>query len=126
MVLLQAITIAEDRFDKYRRQPDFIQSYIFPGGVLPTANIIRQQAARAGLELTTYESFGSSYARTLAVWRERFLAAWPEIERLGFDTSFKRMWEYYLCYCEAGFRNGAIDVGFYKFRLCPVESQILR
>ena len=118
-VLLQAITIAEDRFDKYRQQPDFIQSYIFPGGVLPTVDIIRQQAARAGLELTTHEPFGLSYARTLAVWRERFLAAWPEIERLGFDTSFKRMWEYYLCYCEAGFRNGAIDVGFYKFKPRP-------
>ncbi len=76
-VLLQAITIAEDRFDKYRQQPDFIQSYIFPGGVLPTVDIIRQQAARAGLELTAHEPFGLSYARTLAVWRERFLAAWP-------------------------------------------------
>ena len=57
-----------------------------------------------------------SYARTLAVWRERFLAAWPQIKRLGFDDWFKRMWEYYLCYCEAGFRNGAIDVGFFKFK----------
>lgn len=115
-VLLQAITIAEDRFDKYRQQPDFIQSYIFPGGVLPTVDIIRAQAEHAGLELTVHESFGISYARTLAAWRERFLAAWPDIERLGFDASFKRMWDYYLCYCEAGFRNGAIDVGFYKFK----------
>jgi cyclopropane-fatty-acyl-phospholipid synthase len=115
-VLLQAITIAEDRFDKYRQQPDFIQSYIFPGGVLPTVDIIRQQAEHAGLELTAHEPFGLSYARTLAVWRERFLAAWPDIERLGFDATFKRMWDYYLCYCEAGFRNGAIDVAFYKFK----------
>ncbi|MEP7029980.1 MAG: cyclopropane-fatty-acyl-phospholipid synthase family protein, partial [Pseudolabrys sp.] len=118
-VLLQAITIAEDRFEKYRQQPDFIQRYIFPGGVLPTADIIRRQAARAGLELTAHEPFGESYARTLAAWRERFLAAWPEIERLGFDAAFKRMWEYYLCYCEAGFCNGAIDVAFYQFKPCP-------
>lgn len=115
-VLLQAITIAEDRFNKYRQQPDFIQRYIFPGGVLPTVDIIRGHAARAGLELMAHEPFGLSYARTLCLWRERFLTAWPQIERLGFDAAFKRMWLYYLCYCEAGFRNGAIDVAFYKFK----------
>jgi cyclopropane-fatty-acyl-phospholipid synthase len=125
-VLLQAITIAEGRFDKYRQQPDFIQSYIFPGGVLPTIDIIRRQAANAGLELTAHEPFGISYARTLAVWRERFLAAWPSIERLGFADSFKRMWEYYLCYCEAGFRNGAIDVGFFKFKPRSAETDSFR
>lgn len=115
-VLLQAITIAEDRFAKYRNEPDFIQRYIFPGGVLPTVDIIRREAARAGLELVTHQPFGLSYAQTLSVWRDRFVAAWPAIEKLGFDASFKRMWEYYLCYCEAGFRNGAIDVGFFKLR----------
>jgi cyclopropane-fatty-acyl-phospholipid synthase len=115
-VLLQAITIDETRFEKYRQQPDFIQRYIFPGGVLPTVDIIRHQAQRAGLELTAHEPFGESYARTLAVWRDRFLEAWPEIKRLGFDDRFKRMWDYYLCYCEAGFRNGAIDVGFYQLK----------
>ncbi len=119
-VLLQAITIAEDRFANYRNQPDFIQRYIFPGGVLPTVDIIRREAARAGLELVTHQPFGLSYAQTLAIWRDRFMAAWPAIEKLGFDASFKRMWEYYLCYCEAGFRNGAIDVGFYKLK--PVAA----
>jgi cyclopropane-fatty-acyl-phospholipid synthase len=123
-VLLQAITIDETRFEKYRQQPDFIQRYIFPGGVLPTADIIRRQAARAGLELVVHETFGLSYARTLAIWRERFLAAWPQIERLGFDDRFKRMWDFYLCYCEAGFRNGAIDVGFYQLK--PVGSALSR
>ena len=118
-VLLQAITIDETRFEKYRQQPDFIQRYIFPGGVLPTVETIRRQAECAGLELTLHEPFGDSYARTLADWRERFLTAWPEIKRLGFDDQFKRMWEYYLCYCEAGFRNGAIDVGFFKFQVAP-------
>ncbi len=117
-VLLQAITIAEDRFARYRNQPDFIQRYIFPGGVLPTVEIIRREAARAGLELVAQQPFGLSYARTLSDWRERFLAAWPAIEPLGFDASFRRMWEYYLCYCEVGFRTGAIDVGFYKLQPC--------
>ena len=115
-VLLQAITIAEDRFANYRYQPDFIQRYIFPGGVLPTVDIIRREAARAGLEMVEHQPFGLSYAQTLTIWHDRFTAAWPAIEKLGFDASFKRMWEYYLCYCEAGFRNSAIDVGFYKFK----------
>lgn len=121
-VLLQAITIDEPRFEKYRQQPDFIQRYIFPGGVLPTADIIRRQAARAGLELVAHETFGMSYARTLAIWRERFMTAWPQIKQLGFDDRFKRMWDYYLCYCEAGFRNGAIDVGFFKFKTTFTKS----
>jgi cyclopropane-fatty-acyl-phospholipid synthase len=115
-VVLQAITIAEDRFARYRDQPDFIQRYIFPGGMLPTVEKIRDHAVRAGLRLIGQQSFGESYARTLAAWRERFLASWPAIGQIGFDARFRRMWEYYLCYCEAGFRTGAIDVGFYKFR----------
>jgi cyclopropane-fatty-acyl-phospholipid synthase len=63
-----------------------------------------------------HQPFGPSYAQTLSAWRERFLASWPAIEQLGFDAPFKRMWEYYLSYCEAGFRNGAIDVGFYQLK----------
>ncbi|MDO9414349.1 MAG: cyclopropane-fatty-acyl-phospholipid synthase family protein [Pseudolabrys sp.] len=122
-VLLQAITIAEERFAKYRHEPDFIQRYIFPGGVLPTVEIIRREAARAGLELVAHQPFGLSYARTLAEWRARFLATWPAIEKLGFDANFRRMWEYYLCYCEVGFRNEAIDVGFYKLK--PIEVSAL-
>ena len=114
VVLLQAITIDEDRAAGYRTQPDFIQRYIFPGGVLPTVATIRREAANAGLELVSHELFGQSYARTLALWRENFLAQWPAIAPLGFDAAFKRMWEYYLSYCEVGFRSGAIDVGFYK------------
>lgn len=112
--VLQAITIREDRFADYRTQPDFIQRHIFPGGMLPTVEVIRAEAARAGLVLVSRDSFGHSYARTLSLWRERFLEAWPEIQRIGFDEPFRRMWEYYLCYCEAGFRDGAIDVGFFK------------
>lgn len=114
VAVLQAITTIEDDFDEYRRRPDFIQRYIFPGGMLPTKAIIREQAARAGLSLIAQESFGQSYALTLREWRRRFLAAWHDIETLGFDQRFKRLWVYYLAYCEAGFRAGTIDVGFFK------------
>jgi cyclopropane-fatty-acyl-phospholipid synthase len=114
-IVLQAITIVEDRFDMYRRSPDFIQRYIFPGGMLPHRAAIEQQAARAGLTLVAVETFGASYATTLGEWRRRFLAAWPEVEALGFSPSFRRLWEYYLSYCEAGFRAGVIDVGLYTF-----------
>ena len=112
--VLQVITIDESRFESYRHQPDFIQRFIFPGGMLPTVEIIRREAEQAGLRLTHHEGFGRSYARTVAEWRHRFLRAWPEIERLGFDARFKRMWEYYLAYCEAGFDAGLIDVGLFK------------
>ncbi|MEI7712145.1 MAG: class I SAM-dependent methyltransferase, partial [Rhodospirillales bacterium] len=113
VAVLQAITIAEDRFDAYQTCVDFIQRYIFPGGMLPSKTEMRRQIAAAGLELRSLETFGESYARTLAEWRRRFLLAWPEIATQGFDPRFKRMWEYYLSYCEAGFRSAATDVGLY-------------
>ncbi|MGD0107158.1 MAG: cyclopropane-fatty-acyl-phospholipid synthase family protein [Rhodopila sp.] len=113
LAVLQAITIAEDKFEGYRRCTDFIQQYIFPGGMLPTISEIRRQTENAGMKLRSMETFGISYARTLAEWRRRFNAAWPEIERLGFDARFRRMWDYYLAYCEGGFRAGTINVGLY-------------
>lgn len=111
--VLQVITIAEDRFAAYCRRPDFIQRYIFPGGFLPTKTLLRQEIERAGMKLTDTEAFGGSYALTLQEWRRRFLLAWPEIQKQGFDRPFKLLWQYYLCYCEAAFRAGAIDVGWY-------------
>jgi cyclopropane-fatty-acyl-phospholipid synthase len=111
--VLQVITISEDRFQSYRRSADFIQRYIFPGGLLPTKTIIAEQAERAGLALRSVTPFGDSYARTLAEWRSRFLNAWPAIEKLGFRPNFRRLWEYYLAYCEAGFRTGSIEVNLY-------------
>lgn len=113
--VLQAITIEARRFDSYRKNPDFIQRYIFPGGMLPTRAMMLEQARRAGLVPLADTSFGASYARTLAEWRRRFLAAWPAIAPHGFDDRFRRMWEYYLAYCETGFRLGAIDVGLFAF-----------
>jgi cyclopropane-fatty-acyl-phospholipid synthase len=115
VAVLQVITIAEDRFEAYRRRPDFIQKHIFPGGMLPTTEIIERETAKLGLKLVEKEFFGDSYARTLEEWRRRFLESWPAIESLGFDERFKRTWEYYLAYCQAGFETGAINVGLYKF-----------
>lgn len=112
--VLQVITIDEDRFENYRRRPEFIQKYVFPGGMLPTPMIIEREAAKAGLQFVSSEFFGDSYARTLELWKRRFQDAWPSIEALGSDERFKRMWDYYLAYCHAGFETGAVDVGLYK------------
>jgi cyclopropane-fatty-acyl-phospholipid synthase len=112
--VLQVITIDHKRFESYRRRPEFIQRYIFPGGMLPTTNILEQQVTGAGLQLVSSEFFADGYARTLAEWHRRFLDAWPSIEALGFDLRFKRMWEYYLAYCRLGFEIDALDVGLYK------------
>lgn len=113
---VQAITIDRRLFDSYRRKADFIQRYIFPGGMLPTSCILADQAERAGLSFAPVQIFGQDYARTLALWRERFEAAWSAIAPLGFDERFRRRWNYYLSYCEAGFREGSIDVGIYRFQ----------
>ena len=107
---LQVITIAERLFPSYRRDVDFIRRYIFPGGMLPTATIMRSLGDKYGLPMLNEWAFRNDYAATLAQWRERFLAAWPKLKPLGFDERFRRMWEYYLSYCEGGFRGGTIDV----------------
>ena len=114
IAVLQVITIDESRFESYRRRPDFIQKYIFPGGMLPTKRIIERETAKAGLCLADKQFFGEGYARTLEQWKVRFLNAWPEIKTLGFDDRFKRMWEYYLAYCQTGFETDSLDVGLYK------------
>lgn len=107
---MQVITIDDARFARYHREPDFIQTWIFPGGMLPSPSGLSGQIARAGLLLDRWIAFGQSYALTLHHWQNRFQDAWPLIRNQGFDERFKRMWEYYLAYCEAGFRAGAIDV----------------
>lgn len=107
---LQIITIEDRIFPAYRKSADFIQRYIFPGGMLPSPSALKDQVARAGLTWVGNLDFGLDYAETLKLWRQRFRAAWPDIQPLGFDERFRRMWEYYLAYCEAGFRAGQIDV----------------
>lgn len=116
LAAVQAITIAEPFFADYRRKVDFIQRYIFPGGMLLTPATIAEQAEKAGLKLAGVETFADGYARTLQIWRQRFEAAWPQIAKLGFDERFRRMWRYYLCYCEAGFAERTIDVGIYRIQ----------
>ena len=108
---LQIITIADDKFDGYRRNPDFIQRYIFPGGMLPGPQAFADAVRASGLALKDSFFFGASYAETVRRWDRSFRDKWAEIEKLGFDRRFYRMWRYYLGYCEAGFETGQIDVG---------------
>lgn len=109
--VLQVITIAEDRFDEYRASPDFIQRYIFPGGMLPSKSHLKDLIDKAGFDLVQSDWFGLSYGHTLERWRVRFDQASREVNALGFDERFLRMWRYYLSYCETGFRYGRTDVG---------------
>lgn len=105
----QIIVIDPDRFPSYRKRPDFIQRYVFPGGMLPTLPILESLARDAGLELTDTTHHGADYARTLGRWLERFDAAWPRLSPSRGER-FRRLWRYYLAYCIAGFRTGRIDV----------------
>ena len=107
---LQIITIADEAYEEYRSTADFIQRYIFPGGMLPSPTALSDQISKAGLVLTGNREFGLDYARTLRMWQERFADAWPKIEPLGFDERFKRLWHFYLAYCEAGFSSANTDV----------------
>ena len=117
--VLQVISIAEERYEGYRRGTDFIQKHVFPGGFLPSKTALESEIDAAGLTLTAAEHFGPSYAQTLAEWRRRFHNHWPEISQQGFDDRFRRLWDYYLCYCEAGFREGSVDVGLYTIEHAP-------
>jgi cyclopropane-fatty-acyl-phospholipid synthase len=107
---LQIITIHERFWENYRTEIDFIRRYIFPGGMLPTPSRLGELAESRGLSRTSELIFGHDYARTLADWRTSFRAAWPRLPELGFDERFRRLWEYYFAYCEAGFRSENIDV----------------
>jgi len=112
--VLQVILIDDAQFPSYRRGADFIQRHIFPGGMLPCDAALQEQARRAGLRIERTDRFGASYARTLVEWRDRFDAAWPALAAQGFDETFRRLWHYYLCYCEVGFRSGRLDVALYR------------
>lgn len=107
---LQVITIADRLFDRYQRSVDFIQRYVFPGGMLPSPSALKEQVERAGLVWKQAHSFGQDYAHTLNDWHQRFLVAWDDIRPLGFDDRFKKLWRFYLGYCEAGFRAATTDV----------------
>jgi cyclopropane-fatty-acyl-phospholipid synthase len=113
---IQTITIRDDLFERYVRSTDFIQQYIFPGGLLPSPAAFRAEAARAGLEVCAECAFGTDYAETLRRWRARFLAQEGAIRAQGFDTRFMRIWEFYLAYCEAAFDTGSTDVMQFTLR----------
>jgi len=107
---IQAITIRDSMFQTYRREVDFIQRYVFPGGMLPSPAVLKSLGEHFGIPVIRERIFGQDYARTLATWRDNFRQAWPNLKPLGFDERFRRLWEYYLSYCEAGFLSGNIDV----------------
>ncbi len=107
---LQVITVRDDLFPAYRREHGFIRAQVFPGGMLPSPGTLRAQEAAAGLVRRSERAFGADYARTIVEWRLRFRDAWPDLVGGRFDERFRRRWEYYLAYCEAGFRTGTVDV----------------
>jgi cyclopropane-fatty-acyl-phospholipid synthase len=113
---IQSITIRDDLFERYVRSTDFIQQYIFPGGLLPSRSVFVQQAQKAGLQVVNELAFGTDYAETLSRWRAQFLDRDGPLRQLGFDTRFMRIWEFYLAYCEAAFATGNTDVVQFTLR----------
>ena len=107
---IQAITIDDSLFERYKNKQDFIQKYIFPGGFLPNKNTINKLVSKNGLTVNSYISYADHYADTLAIWKKEFNKKWDMIKNQGFDLTFKRMWEFYLSYCEAGFKSKNIDL----------------
>ena len=116
---LQIITIDDKRFKAYRKRTDFIQKYIFPGGMLPSPEKLNEAFTQAKLKLTGRDDFGVDYADTLAQWCTTFLDKWDDISPLGFDNKFRRMWQFYMAYCEAGFRTSHIDVSQFALKKLP-------
>lgn len=117
--VIQSITIREDLFKAYAKGTDFIQQYVFPGGLLPAPSTFEKQGARAGLGVLDAHDFAASYERTCREWRERFLQAGTDVRRLGFGSEFMRLWEFYLAYCEGAFRSQRVGVS--QFTLGPAR-----
>ena len=107
---IQAIIIKDELFKRYRKNQDFIQKYIFPGGFLPSLESIKEYSKKTGLTLNDYKSYGGHYSQTLIKWRKNFINSWSQISQQGFDNSFKKIWDFYFSYCEAGFRSKNIDL----------------
>ncbi len=107
---IQAITIDDNLYDRYRKKKDFIQKYIFPGGFLPCKKSLTKHAEQVGLNFDLCNSYGFHYSNTLSIWRDKFINKWEHISKQGFDITFKRMWNFYLSYCEAGFKSKNIDL----------------
>ena len=118
---MQIITINENLYSNYERNKDFIQRYIFPGGMLPTKKIIYSLADQNNLSICQEKSLRKDYAKTLEMWRKNFLNSWKRLENMGYSKEFKRLWEYYLTYCEEGFRAETINV--YQFLLKKINEK---
>lgn len=109
LLVLQVISMVDQKYEQYRKSCDWIQKYIFPGSLLPSLTILTQTMTKASRFMVEHlENIGIHYAQTLREWNQRFQANWSDIEKLGFDEQFRRKWEYYFCYCEAGFQSRAI------------------
>lgn len=118
---IQTIIIDDEHFEGYRKRTDFIQQYIFPGGMLPSQDRIHKLAADQGFQVGQIEAFGADYAETLRRWRQRFEDNLSKVRELGFDTAFIRLWRFYLAYCEAGFDEKRIDVVQFRLEREPVS-----
>ncbi len=112
---IQAIIIKDELYDRYRTKEDFIQKYIFPGGFLPSLQSLNKLSDQSGLKIKNYQLYGRHYYNTLQQWRKSFLESWDAISRQGFNKSFKNMWDFYLSYCEAGFKSKNIDLVQFSF-----------
>ena len=113
---IQSIVIKDELYDRYRTKEDFIQKYIFPGGFLPSLKLLNKSSDQSGLRINSYKLYGHHYSNTLQKWRESFVNSWDTIARQGFDINFKKTWDFYLSYCEAGFKSKNIDL--VQFSLC--------
>ena len=107
---IQAIVIKDELYKRYRKKEDFIQKHIFPGGFLPSFKFLNKLSSKSGLKIEEYHSYGSHYSNTLQKWRESFLKSWDDISRQGFNISFKKTWDFYFAYCDAGFKSKNIDL----------------
>ncbi|QWD72323.1 cyclopropane-fatty-acyl-phospholipid synthase family protein [Polynucleobacter sp. UB-Raua-W9] len=119
---IQTIVIAEELFERYRHSTDFIQQYVFPGGMLPSRTSFKESAAKAGLQIDGEFAFGADYAKTLCLWRDRFNQKLYEVHGLGFDEAFVRLWNFYLMYCAAGFSERNIDVVQFTLSHKPIQA----
>ena len=117
LICTTCLKIQRHGFPSYKKDPEFIQRYIFPGGMLPGQQALMNIIDYSGFTLVDAFHFGESYAETLRRWDQKFQATWPDVKMLGFDERFYRMWRYYLCYCEVGFAQNSINVGQYLIRL---------
>ena len=112
--IIQTIIMKEDYYEGYHDWPDFIQTYIFPGGELSSDKVFKKIASQSNLDASGVTTMANSYAKTLEIWFNNFQQKWSEINEIGFDDKFKRTWEMYLAYCRGGFLNGQLDVVQYK------------